>query len=502
VIARGISASPGAAVGKVVLDADTAVEWVERGEKVVLVREETNPDDVHGMYAAEGILTARGGKTSHAAVVARGAGKPCVVGADGLRIDPSARTFESEGHSVNEGDVVSIDGSTGLVALGAVPLVAPTLSKEFATLLSWADGIRKIGVRANADTPDDAQRAREFGAEGIGLARTEHMFLGDRLPIVRRAILAQTDSDRERALDDLLELQRGDFIGIFTAMDGLPVTIRLLDPPLHEFLPNAKELAIELERLKIAGQIAQLDVINQTVTERRRLLDAVERMEESNPMLGLRGCRLGLVIPGIYRMQVRAILEAACECKRKGGRPGVEIMIPLVGIATELEILRKETEEVAAEVIKATGVKVAYSVGTMIEVPRAALTAAEIAEHADFFSFGTNDLTQMTYAFSRDDAEGKFLAPYLERKVFAVNPFETLDRTGVGRLVELASREGREAKPKLKVGVCGEHGGDPDSVHFFAEVGLDYVSCSPFRVPIARLAGAQAALGGAEAASK
>jgi pyruvate, orthophosphate dikinase len=502
VIARGISASPGAAVGKVVLDADTAVEWAERGEKVVLVREETNPDDVHGMYAAEGILTARGGKTSHAAVVARGAGKPCVVGADGLRIDLSTRTLESEGHVVKEGEVVSIDGSTGLVALGAVALVEPTLSKDFATLLSWADALRKIGVRANADTPEDAQRAREFGAEGIGLARTEHMFLGDRLPIIRRAILANTDSDRERALNDLLELQRGDFIGIFTAMDGLPVTIRLLDPPLHEFLPNSKELALELEHLKIAAQIAQLDVINQTMAERRKLLDAVERMEESNPMLGLRGCRLGLVIPGIYRMQVRAIMEAACECKKKGGRPGVEIMIPLVGIATELEILRKETDEVAAEVISAKGVKVAYSVGTMIEVPRAALTAAEIAEHADFFSFGTNDLTQMTYAFSRDDAEGKFLAPYLERKVFAVNPFETLDRTGVGRLVEIAAREGREAKPKLKVGVCGEHGGDPESVHFFAEVGLDYVSCSPFRVPIARLAGAQAAIGGAEAASK
>ena len=502
VLVTGINASPGAAVGKVVFDADTVVEWVERGEKVVLVREETNPDDVHGMYAAEGILTSRGGKTSHAAVVARGAGKPCVVGADGLHIDMSSRSFEAGGTVVHEGDVVSLDGGTGTVVAGAVALVTPTISKDFATLLSWADGLRKMGVRANADTPEDAQRAREFGAEGIGLARTEHMFLGDRLPIVRRAILAQTDSEREKSLKDLLELQREDFIGIFRAMDGLPVTIRLLDPPLHEFLPNSKELAVELERMRIAAQITQLDVINEAAAERRKLLDAVERMEETNPMLGLRGCRLGLVIPGIYRMQVRAIMEAACEVKRKGGKPGVEIMIPLVGIATELEILRAEADEVAKEVLKQAGIKVSYLIGTMVEVPRSALTAGEVAEHADFFSFGTNDLTQMTYAFSRDDAEGKFLAPYLERKVLKVNPFETLDRSGVGRLVELAFREGRQTNPKLKVGVCGEHGGDPDSVHFFAEVGLDYVSCSPFRVPIARLAAAQAAIGGGEAASK
>ncbi len=502
VLVTGINASPGAAVGKVVFDADTAVEWVERGEKVVLVREETNPDDVHGMYAAEGILTSRGGKTSHAAVVARGAGKPCVVGAEGLHIDMASRSFEAGGQLINEGDVISIDGGTGTVVAGAVALVTPTISKDFATLLSWADGLRKMGVRANADMPEDAQRAREFGAEGIGLARTEHMFLGDRLPIVRRAILAQTDSDREKALKDLLDLQREDFIGIFQAMDGLPVTIRLLDPPLHEFLPNSKELAVELERMRIAAQITNLDVITEITAERRTLLDAVERMEETNPMLGLRGCRLGLVIPGIYRMQVRAIMEAACEVKSKGGKPGVEIMIPLVGIATELEILRDESDEVAKEVLKETGVKVSYLIGTMIEVPRSALTAGEVAEYADFFSFGTNDLTQMTYAFSRDDAEGKFLAPYLDRKVLKVNPFETIDRTGVGRLVELATREGREANPKLKIGVCGEHGGDPESVHFFAEVGLDYVSCSPFRVPIARLAAAQAAIGGAEAASK
>jgi pyruvate,orthophosphate dikinase len=502
VLATGINASPGAAVGKVVLDADTAVEWVERGEKVMLVREETNPDDVHGMYAAEGILTARGGKTSHAAVVARGAGKPCVVGADAVHIDMGSRSFTASGHEVHEGDVISLDGGSGVVVAGAVPLVAPTISKDFATLLSWADALRKIGVRANADTPEDAKRAREFGAEGIGLARTEHMFLGDRLPIVRKAILAQTDADRERALEDLLKLQREDFIGIFRAMDGLPVTIRLLDPPLHEFLPNSKELALELERLRIAAEIAKVDVLTEAAAERRTMLDAVERMEESNPMLGLRGCRLGLVIPGIYRMQVRAIIEAACEVKAKGGKPGVEIMIPLVGIATELEILRRESDEVAQEVLNKAGVKVPYLIGTMIEVPRSALTAGEVAAHADFFSFGTNDLTQMTYAFSRDDAEGKFLAPYLERKVFDVNPFETLDRSGVGRLVELATKEGREANPKLKIGVCGEHGGDPPSVHFFAEVGLDYVSCSPFRVPIARLAAAHAAIGGDEAASK
>ncbi len=501
-LAKGISASPGAAVGKVVLDADTAVEWVERGEKVILVREETNPDDVHGMYAAEGILTARGGKTSHAAVVARGAGKPCVVGAEGIHIDLGSRSFTADGHEVSEGDVISLDGATGVVVAGAVPLVTPTISKDFATLLSWADAVRKIGVRGNADMPEDAKRAREFGAEGIGLARTEHMFLGERLPIIRRAILARTDSEREKALEDLLALQREDFAGIFQAMDGLPVTIRLLDPPLHEFLPNSKELALSLERLRIAAEIAKVDVLEQSAADQRSLLDAVERMEESNPMLGLRGCRLGLVIPGIYRMQVRAIMEAACEVKAKGGKPGVEIMIPLVGIATELEILRAESDEVAQEVLKLAGVKVPYLVGTMIEVPRSALTAGDVAAHADFFSFGTNDLTQMTYAFSRDDAEGKFLAPYLERKVLEVNPFETLDRTGVGRLVELATREGRAANPKLKVGVCGEHGGDPQSVHFFAEVGLDYVSCSPFRVPIARLAAAQAAIGAGETASK
>jgi pyruvate,orthophosphate dikinase len=502
VIARGINASPGAAVGKIVLDADTAVEWVERGEKVILVRDETNPDDVHGMYASEGILTARGGKTSHAAVVARGAGKPCIVGAESLRIDVGSRSVTVDGRELHEGDVISIDGTTGTVVAGEVKLVAATMSGEFGTLLGWADELRKLGVRANADTPEDAQRAREFGAEGIGLARTEHMFLGERLPIVQRAILASTDSERDAALDDLLKLQRGDFVGIFRAMDGLPVTIRLLDPPLHEFLPNSKDLAVELERARIASQIVQLPELEKTTTDERRMLEAVERMEEANPMLGLRGCRLGLVIPGIYRMQVRAIIEAACEVRKSGGRPGVEIMIPLVGIASELEILRAETDEVARIVIKETGVNVKYSIGTMVEVPRAALTAGEVAQHADFFSFGTNDLTQMTYAFSRDDAEGKFLTPYLERSVLTVNPFETLDRTGVGRLVEIATREGRETNPGLKVGVCGEHGGDPQSVHFFADAGLDYVSCSPFRVPVARLAAAQAAVGSGETASK
>jgi pyruvate,orthophosphate dikinase len=502
VIARGINASPGAAVGKVVLDADTAVEWAERGEKVILVREETNPDDVHGMYAAEGILTARGGKTSHAAVVARGAGKPCIVGAEALRIDMATRSIIVGDREIHEGDVVSIDGTTGTVVAGEVKLVSATMSGEFGTLLKWADELRKLGVRANADMPEDAARAREFGAEGIGLARTEHMFLGDRLPIIQRAILASTDAERDSALNDLLKRQREDFIGIFRAMDGLPVTIRLLDPPLHEFLPNSKELAVELERFRIAAELAKLPEVEKVATDERKLLEAVERMEESNPMLGLRGCRLGLVLPGIYRMQVRAIIEAACEVKKAGGKPGVEIMIPLVGIAKELEILRAESDEVAREVIKATGVKVAYLIGTMIEVPRAALTAADIAEHADFFSFGTNDLTQMTYAFSRDDAEGKFLGPYLERGVLEVNPFETLDRTGVGRLVKLATREGREHNPKLKIGVCGEHGGDPESVYFFAEAGLDYVSCSPFRVPVARLAAAHAAIGPGEAGSK
>ncbi len=502
VIAKGINASPGAAVGKVVLDADTAVEWANNGEKVVLVRDETNPDDVHGMYAAEGILTARGGKTSHAAVVARGAGKPCVVGADALHIDYKGKRFTANGRTVKQGDVVSLDGTTGTIVAGEVKLVEPKPSKEFLQLLEWADGVRKLGIRANADTPEDAKRARQFGAEGIGLARTEHMFLGDRLPIVRRAILAQTDAERESALEGLLTLQRRDFVGIFKAMDGLPVTIRLLDPPLHEFLPSSKELAVEIERMRIAEDITKLDAIGDAARDRRTMLAAVERLEESNPMMGMRGCRLGLVLPGLYRMQVRAIMEAACELKKKGGKPGVEIMIPLVGIKRELEVLKAECVEVAKGVMKETGVKVPYLVGTMIEVPRAALTAGEIAEDAEFFSFGTNDLTQMTYAFSRDDAEGKFLTDYLEKGILEVNPFEQLDRTGVGRLVELATKEGRATNPKLKVGVCGEHGGDPSSVEFFAGIGLDYVSCSPFRVPIARLAAAQAALGGAEAASK
>ncbi len=502
VIAKGVNASPGAAVGKVVFDADTAVEWVEKGEKVVLVRDETNPDDVHGMYAAEGILTARGGKTSHAAVVARGAGKPCVVGADGIRIDYAGKKFESNGRTIKQGEVISVDGTTGTVVAGEVKLVEPKPSKEFTTLLGWADQARKLGIRANADTPEDAKRAREFGAEGIGLARTEHMFLGDRLPIVRRAILAETDAERDEALEDLRKLQRQDFVGIFKAMDGLPVTIRLLDPPLHEFLPDSKTLAVELERLRIAGDIARIDLIDRVAADRKKLLSAVERLEESNPMMGMRGCRLGLVLPGLYRMQVQAIMEAACELKRKGNKPGVEIMIPLVGIPKELEVLRAECEDVARRVMKETGVRVPYLVGTMIEVPRAALVAGEIAEDAEFFSFGTNDLTQMTYAFSRDDAEGKFLTEYLEKDILEVNPFESIDQTGVGRLVEIATREGRESNPKLKVGVCGEHGGDPTSIGFFAKVGLDYVSCSPFRVPIARLAAAQAALGSGEAASK
>jgi pyruvate, orthophosphate dikinase len=501
-LVKGIGASPGAAVGKIVLDADTAVAWVEGGEKVILVREETNPDDVHGMYAAEGILTARGGKTSHAAVVARGAGKPCVVGADALRIDMGARTIRAGGKTLKEGEVISLEGGSGIVVEGEVPLIRLKVSGDFATLLSWADAFRKLGVRANADTPEDAKRARTFGAEGIGLARTEHMFLGERLPIVRRAILAKTGDERDSALADLLALQRRDFEGIFRAMDGLPVTIRLLDPPLHEFLPNSKELALEIERIRIAADVSKLEDLRKQADERLELLHQVEQMEESNPMLGLRGCRLGLVIPGIYQMQVRAIMEAACELQRKGGKPGVEIMIPLVGIDTELEILRAESDVVAKEVMADTGVKVPYKIGTMIEVPRAALTAGAVAQHADFFSFGTNDLTQMTYAFSRDDAEGKFLSPYLERRVMPRNPFETIDVEGIGRLVEMATREGREAKPKLKIGVCGEHGGDPESVYFFAKVGLDYVSCSPFRVPVARLAAAHAALGAGDAASK
>jgi pyruvate, orthophosphate dikinase len=449
---------------------------------VVLVRPETSPDDLHGMIAAQGILTSRGGLVSHAAVVARGMGKPAVCGASELDIDLDARRFSVNGQTVREGEVISINGTTGEVVLDAVALVEPDLTDDFATVLGWADGFRRLRVRTNADLPEDAQKAREFGAEGIGLCRTEHMFLGDRLPLVQRFILADTEEQEVRALEELEKLQRADFLGILEAMDGLPVTIRLLDPPLHEFLPDVEELLVREAK-------GELD------DEGRKLLAAAQSWREANPMLGTRGCRLGIIKPGLYRMQVKALLEAAIERKLAGGEPRVEIMIPLAVSEPELKYLVDETREVADELFSEVREGVSFLVGTMVETPRAALVAGEIAEVAEFFSFGTNDLTQMTFGFSRDDVEGRFMSKYLELKLLPANPFETLDVEGVGQLVRDATTRGRASRADLKLGICGEHGGDPRSVHFCHEVGLDYVSCSPYRVPLARLAAAHAALG-------
>jgi pyruvate,orthophosphate dikinase len=467
VAARGLNASPGAATGKIVFDADTAAERGGAGESVILVRWETTPDDIHGMIGANGILTVHGGMTSHAAVVARGMGKPCVAGCEALSIDASAGTARIGSKELREGDVITIDGGTGAVIVGEVPLVPPQINEDFETILEWADGLRRLKVRANADTPEDAAKAREFGAEGIGLCRTEHMFFGDdRLPVVQEMIMADTESGRRDALERLLPVQQSDFEGIFEAMAGLPVTIRLLDPPLHEFLPPLEEATDDRMRRRIRA------------------------LHEANPMLGTRGCRLGLQFPEIYEMQVRAIVRAAQAVHdRTGDAPLVEIMHPLVGFADELERLRELTVRTAAE----EG-DVAYLCGTMIELPRACIRADEIAEHADFFSFGTNDLTQTALGFSRDDAEGKFLTFYLESGILERNPFETLDRSGVGDLMRIAVERGRSVKEDLKLGICGEHGGEPESVAFCHELGLDYVSCSPYRVPLARLAASQAAL--------
>ncbi|WP_305782465.1 pyruvate, phosphate dikinase [Symbioplanes lichenis] len=491
VLATGVGASPGAAVGKAVFTAARAASLAGSGEDVILVRRETNPEDLAGMIAARGILTARGGKTSHAAVVARGMGRACVCGADSLDISGSSlRVGDVE---IAEGDVLSIDGTTGRVYRGAVPVQPSEVVQYFEgsasedelvqavdMLMTHADDRRRLAVRTNADTGDDAARARRFGAEGIGLCRTEHMFLGDRKELVEKLILAHTDQERGDALAALLPLQRSDFVDLFRAMDGLPVTVRLIDPPLHEFLPSLEELAVTVAVARERGEEHADD---------ERLLDAVRRMHEQNPMLGLRGVRLGLVIPGLFAMQVRAIAEAAAHLAAEGLHPRPEIMVPLVGAVQELEMVRGECEQIVAE---ATGVPIL--IGTMIEVPRAALTAGQIAEAADFFSFGTNDLTQMAWGFSRDDVEGAFFWRYLELGIFGISPFESLDRDGVGRLVRIATDAGRAEKPGLKLGVCGEHGGDPESVHFFHEVGLDYVSCSPFRVPIARLEAGRAAL--------
>jgi pyruvate,orthophosphate dikinase len=505
-LTQGMNASPGAAVGKAVFSSETAVAWGQKGEKVILVRRETNPDDLSGMIAAQGVLTSRGGKTSHAAVVARGMGKTCVCGAEELTVDTKAKKFTApDGTEVNEGDVISIDGSTGRVWLGEVPVEPSSVVRYFEgeidpdsaeaddlvrsvhRILTHADSRRRLAVRTNADTPEDSARARRFGAQGIGLCRTEHMFLGDRRQLVEKLILAEDDEQRNDALDALEPLQKQDFLEIFEAMDGLPTTIRLLDPPLHEFLPDLTDLAV---RVAVAEERGEHD------EGTLRLLHAVQAMHEQNPMLGLRGVRLGLVVPNLFTMQVRAIAEAAAERKEAGGDPRPEIMIPLVGAVQELEAIREETEAALAEVAERHGVEVPTAIGTMIEVPRAVLTAGEIAGAADFFSFGTNDLTQMTWGFSRDDVEAAFFHQYLDKGIFGISPFESLDLDGVGRLVQIGVEAGRAARPDLKIGICGEHGGDPDSVHFFHEVGLDYVSCSPFRVPVARLEAGRAALDG------
>ena len=498
-LTKAISASPGAAVGKAVFDSKTAVAWAEAGEQVILVRRETNPDDLHGMIAAQGVLTSRGGKTSHAAVVARGMGKTCVCGADELVVDAAAKSFTTpDGTVVSEGDVISVDGTSGAVYLGEVPVIASNVVQYFEgelapdcdelvaavhAIMSHADAARRLGVWANADNGPDCARARRFGAGGVGLVRTEHMFLGERRQLVEDLILAETDAARKAGLDALEPLQRGDFTEILAAMDGQPVTIRLIDPPLHEFLPDYTALSV---KIALAGDKA---------TEKDlRLLEAVRRLHEQNPMLGLRGVRLVLVIPGLLDMQVRAIASAAAELVKAGRTPKPEIMIPLTATVQEMEISKERVEKALHAVEEETGVHVDVPVGTMIEVPRAALTAGEIARSAEFFSFGTNDLTQMTWAFSRDDVEGAFFAPYIDMGIFGVSPFETIDRDGVGRLIKIATAEGRATRPGLKLGICGEHGGDPASVWFFHEAGLDYVSCSPFRVPVARLEAGRAAV--------
>ncbi len=491
-ITKGISASPGAAVGKTVFDSAKAVERAAAGEAVILVRRETNPDDLHGMIAAKGILTSRGGKTSHAAVVARGMGKTCVCGAEELEVDTKAGKITAPGGVViNEGDVVSIDGTSGAVYLGEVPVAASAVVQYFEEgltadrdelikavdrIMKHADERRRLGVHANADTGPDCARARRFGAGGVGLVRTEHMFLGERRQLVEDLILAEDKAGEDAALAALEPLQRSDFIEILDAMDGLPVTIRLIDPPLHEFLPDLTDLTV---KIALAGDKA--------TGKDRKLLDAVRRLHEQNPMLGLRGVRLTLVIPGLLDMQVRAIAHAAAELKKQGKDPKPEVMIPLTASVQEMEISKDMVAKVLAEIEEETGTHVHTEIGTMIEVPRAAMIAGEIARSAEFFSFGTNDLTQMTWGFSRDDVEGAFFSRYIELGVFGVSPFETIDPDGVGRMVRIATEEGRAARPDLHVGVCGEHGGDPDSVHFFHQVGLDYVSCSPFRVPVARL---------------
>jgi len=512
-LATGMAASPGAAVGAAVFSSATAQEWAEKGKDVILVRRETNPDDLGGMIASVGVLTCRGGKTSHAAVVARGMGTTCVVGAEALVVDAKARTVTVAGRVITEGEIIAIDGSTGEVFLGSVPVTPSPVVRyleegldvalsELAEddentrdlvvavheILSHADAARVLGVYANADTPDDAKRARTWGGEGIGLCRTEHMFLGERRELIEHVILATTDDEKQAAFDALLPLQRADFIGILEEMDGLPVTIRLIDPPLHEFLPDLTELSVKVALAKERGETGP------EVERDALLLPAVVRMHEANPMLGLRGVRLGIVIPGLFTLQMRAIAEAQAARIKAGGKPHAEIMIPLAASVMELHLVKDEATAILATVAAEQGVELHIPVGAMIELPRAALTADRMAEVAEFFSFGTNDLTQTTWGFSRDDVEGAFFNPYTEKGVFSVSPFESVDRLGVGRLMKIAIKEGRSTRPDIKLGVCGEHGGDPESIHFFHEVGLNYVSCSPFRIPVARLEAGRAAV--------
>ncbi|MCP4406068.1 MAG: pyruvate, phosphate dikinase [bacterium] len=498
VLAKGLPASPGAAVGKVVFTPEEAEEAAERGEKVILVRPETTPEDVGGMHAAQGILTAIGGMTSHAAVVARGMGKCCIVGCGAIRINEAAGVFSVGSVKVKRGDYISLNGTRGEVIVGQAPLIEPEVSGDFETLMTWADEIKTLGVWTNADTPEDAKVARDFGAKGIGLCRTEHMFFADdRIPIVRRMIMADNEEQRKAALAELLPMQRSDFEGILEVMEGLPVTIRLLDPPLHEFLPNAAHISAEMAELKMsmtkAATLAEVDELYRALKEKEELLADVNSLHEFNPMLGHRGCRLGVTFPEIYDMQAQAIFEAAVELRKKGVDARPEVMIPLVGTAKELSFLKDRAEAIANDIIAAAGVEVKYTIGTMIEVPRAALTAGEVAEHAQFFSFGTNDLTQFTMGISRDDS-GKFLPEYVAKGIWPEDPFVSIDPVGVKRIMQIAVEDGRATRPELKIGICGEHGGEPKSIAICHGLGLNYVSCSPYRVPVARLAAAQAKL--------
>ncbi|MBY8987623.1 MAG: pyruvate, phosphate dikinase [Candidatus Lokiarchaeota archaeon] len=500
VLAKGINASPGAVSGIAIFDSDEAEELAHSGEEeIILVRPQTKPEDVHGLYASSGVLTQFGGKTSHAAVVARGMGKPAVVGAQDIEIDEEAKEFRVAETVIKEGEYITIDGTTGRVIEGKVPLVEPEIKGEFLELLEIADEIRTLGVRANADTPTDAIKALEFGAEGIGLTRTEHMFMAqERLPVVQKMIMAQTIEERQDALNKILPMQKGDFLEIFKIMEGKPVTIRLLDPPLHEFLPELSTVLLEYQELKMTNSLSksllEITPLDEEIKKKKKVIKLIRSLSEENPMMGLRGCRLGIVWPEINEMQVRAIFQAACELKLQGVNVIPEVMIPLIGMISELQYVKAQLLEIAEETIKDYGVELNYKFGTMIEIPRAALTADEIAMEAEFFSFGTNDLTQMTFGFSRDDAEGKFIPVYLNKGILERNPFEILDQDGVGKLMKIAVKLGRETRPGLKCGVCGEHGGEPSSIKFVASIGLDYVSCSPFRIPVARIAAAQAAI--------